>query len=218
MPSDSLPLSKNRGAQTLVLAILLRLYGNADDRSISFAKIEIKIPMKKIILTILSAAIFHGNLHAADDPVIPVRPHAWLESLSKNDQRIALVSYQIALGKKVEEVTASAKNNKDRMWGLKIFTCGHLFAAQSATKNDDQREALAAITAALRDGFSGKGNPDSRKKNLRAAELMGQKIADSIPDSAFNRFQEKYATESKRFNNEFIVAAAQCASDSGAPK
>jgi hypothetical protein len=169
--------------------------------------------LKKIILILLPFVMLSKNLQAANEETIPIRPHAWLEQLSSEEQRVALVVYQIALGNKVQNVRLAAKNDNDQMWGLKILTCGHLFAAQSATKNKDQRETLVAITTAFRDAITGNGNADSRRKKLSEAEVMGQKIANSIPNSLANHFQKKYAIESKKFNTEFIVAAMGCASE-----
>ena len=148
----------------------------------------------------------------SDKEKIPLSPHPWLEQLSPEEQRAALVMFQIALGEKVQKVINSAKSRDDEMWGLKIFACGHSFAAQSSTKNKDQRQALIEIAMATRDNIAGYGSIEARKNNLKKAELMGQKIADSISNDAARKIKIKYADELKKFNTDLIVAAMGCAS------
>lgn len=121
--------------------------------------------------------------------------------------------YQVALAGKVESLMNAAKSENDRMWGSKILACGNLLATQTATKNLDQREALSAITMALLNGINDKGSPENRAKAMKESEIMGQKIANSIPDELASHMQEKYSVELNRFNSELIVASMGCASE-----
>lgn len=169
--------------------------------------------LRKFILFFLYFLIFQHASKAASEIAIPYREHPWSETLSAQEQRAAIVMYQIALASKVESVMTASKNDVDRMWGLKILGCGHSLAAQVSTKNKDQREALVTITMAFDNAITGKGTPANRVKALREAEIIGQKIADSIPNRVANDLQERYSAELKRFHTDLIVAAMLCASE-----
>lgn len=168
---------------------------------------------RKLIFFFLYLFILQHASQAASEIAIPYNEHPWLGTLSAQEQRAAIVMYQIALASKVENVMTASKNDDDRRWGLKILGCGHSFAAQVSTKNKDQREALMAITMALANAIVGKGTPANRVKALREAEIIGQKIADSIPNRVAHDLQERYSAELKRFNTDLIVAAMLCASE-----
>ena len=73
-----------------------------------------------------------------------------METLSQEDQKIALVKYQIRLGEKVNDVLLNAKSAKDKLWSVKILMCGHELASRFATKNKEQKEAVTFMADSLR--------------------------------------------------------------------
>lgn len=165
-----------------------------------------------IALAILMLQFFLINSTRAADQTILTKPERWLANLSQEDQRIALLKYQIRLAQKSQEVLTHAKDAKDRLWSTKILFCGHLLASRFATKNKDQQEAIALMADVLGDAISGKDTIENRKSNLEKAELANQKIAESISDSAENSFQKKHASDSDEMNKSLTVAAMLCAS------
>lgn len=166
--------------------------------------------MRLLFFVLLIISVQQGS-HAADQTILE-KPEKWLESLSQENQRIALLRYQTSLMKKSEEVRAHAKDAKDRLWSTKILFCGYLLTSRFATKNKDQQEAMALMADALGDVISGKGSIENRKSILEKAELANRKIDESISDNAADAFRRRHASDSDEVNKSLIVAAMLCAS------
>ena len=72
------------------------------------------------VLLVLLLLLLHGNAHSAGENIL-TKPGLWLENLSQEDQKIALIKYQIRFGEKANDVLSNAKSAKDKLWGSKIM-------------------------------------------------------------------------------------------------
>ena len=162
-------------------------------------------------LLVLLLLLLHGNAHSAGENIL-TKPGLWLVTLSQEDQKIALVKYQIRLGEKVNDVLLNAKSAKDKLWSVKILMCGHELASRFATKNKEQKDAVTFMVDSLNDAIAGKGTAESRKSRIDKAVSENKKIADSITNDAAASFEKKYAFDSEDVNKSLTVAAMLCAS------
>lgn len=162
-------------------------------------------------LLVLLLLLLHGNAHSAGENIL-TKPGLWLETLSQEDQKIALVKYQIRLGEKVNDVLLNAKSSKDKLWSVKILMCGHELASRFATKNKEQKEAVTFMADSLSDAIAGEGTAESRKSRIDKAVSDNKKIADSITNDAAASFEKRYAFDSEDVNKSLTVAAMLCAS------
>lgn len=119
-------------------------------------------------LLVLLLLLLHGNAHSAGENIL-TKPGLWLETLSQEDQKIALVKYQIRLGEKVNDVLLNAKSSKDKLWSVKILMCGHELASRFATKNKEQKEAVTFMADSLSDAIAGEGTAESRRIGVLTA-------------------------------------------------
>ena len=161
-------------------------------------------------LLVLLLLLLHGNAHSAGENIL-TKPGLWLETLSQEDQKIALVKYQIRLGEKVNDVLLNAKSAKDKLWSVKILMCGHELASRFATKNKEQKEAVTFMADSLSDAIAGEGTAESRKSRIDKAVSDNKKIADSITNDAAASFEKRYAFDSEDVNKSLTVAAMLCA-------
>lgn len=162
-------------------------------------------------LLILPFLLLHANACSAGENIL-TKPGLWLENLSQEDQKIALVKYQIRLGEKANDVLVNAKNAKDRLWSAKILMCGHELATRFSTKNKDQQEAMSFMAGSLSDAIAGKGTAESRKSRIDKAASENERIADSITKDAAAAFDKRHIHDSESINKSLIVAAMLCAS------
>ena len=163
------------------------------------------------ILLLFPLLFLYTNSSNAGDNIF-TRPGQWLESLSKEDQKIALINYQIRLGEKSNDILVNAKNANDRLWSAKILMCGYELATRFATKNKDQKEAMTFMADSLSDAIAGKGTAEIRKSRIDKAAAENMKIADSITKDAAASFDKRYIHDSESINKSLIVAAMLCAS------
>ena len=162
------------------------------------------------VLLMLALLLLHKNAYAASENIL-TKPRQWLENLSPEEQKIALVKYQIRLGEKANDVLLNAKSAKDRLWGSKIMLCGYDLVTHFSTKNKDLKDAAAFMAEGLSDAIAGQGTAEIRKSKIDKAFSENRRIANSISNEAAALFDKRHASDSEEVNKTLTVAAMLCA-------
>lgn len=163
------------------------------------------------VLLVLLLLLLHGNAHSAGENIL-TKPGLWLKNLSQEDQKIALIKYQIRFGEKANDVLSNAKSAKDRLWGSKIMLCGYDLVTHFSTKNKDLKDAAAFMAEGLSDAIAGQGTADIRKSKIDGAFSENRRIANSISNETAALFDKRHASDSEEINKTLTVAAMLCAS------